>query len=179
MIISLLRAILSSSDFFYGSGEFLTTCSVFLTLWRYLSMANNRLKRNTQKHNLNCDDLSTLWNTLPNTKEEVLTLLQTSPCLYGSYQSLNEDWKQHFLDFCQGKKFLPLTYDPFFKRIFHPDIHPDHLSRFISSIMGITVKVLHILPSEDLAIHGESLLIMDLLAESEDGSLINVEIQKQ
>lgn len=142
-------------------------------------MANNKLKHSTQKHNLNCDDLSTLWNTLPNTKEEVLALLQTSPCLYGSYQSLNEDWKQHFLDFCQGKKSLPLTYDPFFKRIFHPDIHPDRLSRFISSIMGITVKVLHILPSEDLAIHGESLLIMDLLAESEDGSLINIEIQKQ
>lgn len=27
--------------------------------------------------------------------------------------------------------------------------------------------------------HGETLLIMDLLAEMEDGSLINVEIQKQ
>ena len=27
-------------------------------------MANNRLKRRTQKHKLNCDDLSTLWNTL-------------------------------------------------------------------------------------------------------------------
>ena len=27
-------------------------------------MANNKLKRSTQKHKLNCDDLSTLWNTL-------------------------------------------------------------------------------------------------------------------
>ena len=27
-------------------------------------MANNNLKSSTQKHKLNCDDLSTLWNTL-------------------------------------------------------------------------------------------------------------------
>ena len=64
-----------------------------------------------------------------------------------------------------------------FKKIFHPDVHPDRLSRFISSILGLTVKVLHILPNEDLVFHGETLLIMDLLAEMEDGSLINVEIQ--
>ena len=60
-----------------------------------------------------------------------------------------------------------------FKKIFHPD----RLSRFISSILRLTVKVLHILPNEDLVFHGETLLIMDLLAEMEDGSLINVEIQ--
>jgi hypothetical protein len=64
-----------------------------------------------------------------------------------------------------------------FKKIFHPDVHPDRLSRFISSILGLTVKVLHILPNGDLVFHGETLLIMDLLAEMEDGSLINVEIQ--
>jgi hypothetical protein len=49
----------------------------------------------------------------------------------------------------------------------------------VSSILGINVKVLHILPSEDSIISGGTLLIMDILAELEDGSLINVEIQKQ
>ncbi len=117
--------------------------------------------------------------TLPETEEEVLRYLRQYPLLYGSYQSLNPGWRQHFMDFCRGKKSLPLTYDPFFKRIFHPDIHPDRLSRLVSSILGMTVRVVRILPSEDSMIDGGTLLIMDLLGELEDGSLINVEIQKQ
>ena len=41
------------------------------------------------------------------------------------------------------------------------------------------VKVLHILPSEDSVLDGGNPLIMDLLGELEDGSLINVEIRAQ
>ncbi len=119
------------------------------------------------------------WETPPTSEDQVLARLRSSPLLFASYQGLNDQWRRHFLDFCQGKKSLPLTYDPFFKRIFHPDIHPDRLSRLVSSILGISVKVLHILPSEDSIISGGTLLIMDILAELEDGSLINVEIQKQ
>ena len=119
------------------------------------------------------------WETPPTSEDQVLARLRSSPLLFASYQGLNDQWRRHFLDFCQGKKSLPLTYDPFFKRIFHPDIHPDRLSRLVSSILGIHVKVLHILPSEDSIISGGTLLIMDILAELEDGSLINVEIQKQ
>lgn len=66
-----------------------------------------------------------------------------------------------------------------FKRIFHPDIHPDRLSRLISSLLGMEVKVVHILPNEDSMMDGDTLLIMDMLGELEDGSLINVEIRKQ
>lgn len=105
--------------------------------------------------------------------------MEESPLLYNGYRALNGEWKQRFLDFCEGKKSLPLTYDPFFKRIFHPDIHPDRLSRLVSSILGVTVRVLRLLPNEDSMIDGGTLLIMDLLGELEDGSLINVEIQKQ
>ena len=65
-----------------------------------------------------------MWEPPPATECEVIERLQASPLLYGSYQRLNQEWKQRFLDFCQGKKSLPLTYDPFFKRIFHPDVHP-------------------------------------------------------
>ena len=119
------------------------------------------------------------WEHAPETEEETLRLLEDSSFLYVSYQALNGEWKQRFLDFCEGKKSLPLTYDPFFKRIFHPDIHPDRLSRLVSSILGVTVRVLHLLPNEDSMIDGGTLLIMDLLGELEDGSLINVEIQKQ
>ena len=120
-----------------------------------------------------------VWENPPQTKEETLELLKQSPLLYAGYRGLGTRWKEHFLDFCQGKRSLPLTYDPFFKYIFHPDVHADRLSRFISSILGIKVKVVNILPNEDSLIGGETYLIMDLLVQLEDGSLVNVEIQKQ
>ncbi len=143
-------------------------------------MATKRITKNTQI-NATSPSLSDLytWEAPPETEAEALVLLAASPLLYGSYQALNPEWQQRFLDFCQGKKSLPLTYDPFFKRIFHPDIHPDRLSRLISSILGMSVKVLRLLPNEDSIIDGGTLLIMDLLGELEDGSLIDVEIQKQ
>lgn len=135
-------------------------------------MANRTTQLNTQR------DFCTQTHGC-RTDDEVIARLKRSPVLYSSYQGLNEEWKRHFLDFCQAKKTLPLTYDPFFKRIFHPDIHPNRLSRFVSSILGMTVKVIRILPSEDSVLGGDTLLIMDLLGELEDGSLINIEIQKQ
>lgn len=116
---------------------------------------------------------------LPGTESEVIENLKESPFLYGSYCRLNEEWKRRFLDFCQGKKSLPLTYDPFFKRIFHPDIHAERLSRLVSSLLGMEVRIIRILPNEDSMMGEDTLLIMDLLGEVEDGSLINIEIQKQ
>ena len=118
------------------------------------------------------------WKDPPDTREQAIRQLKASPLLYHRYQGLTGEWQQRFLDFCQGKKSLPLTYDPFFKRMFHPDLHPDRLSRLVSSILGVNVRVLHILPSEDCILDGTSLLIMDLVGELEDGSLINIEIQK-
>ena len=120
-----------------------------------------------------------VWPEKLDSEEKIVEQLKKTPILYGSYRRLNREWRQRFLDFCQGKKSLPLTYDPFFKRIFHPDIHPDRLSRLVSSLLGMEVKVVRILPNEDSLMDGDTLLIMDLLGELEDGSLINVEIQKQ
>ena len=119
------------------------------------------------------------WNTPPQTKEETLERLRQSPVLYNGYRKLNERWKELFLDFCQGKKSLPLTYDPFFKYLFDPEIHGKRLSRFVSSLLGFEVKILQALPSEDRLIDGESYLVMDLLARLTDGSLVNIEVQKQ
>ena len=67
------------------------------------------------------------------------------------------------MDFCQGEKSLPLTCGPFFKKIFHPDVHQDHLSKFVSSILGEKVRAVRILPTDDSVLDGGSLLIMDLL----------------
>ena len=91
---------------------------------------------------------------------------------------MEEKWRQRFLDYCTRKKTLPITYDPFFKRLFHPEIHPGRLSRFLSSLLGQKVTVKRILPSEETLLDGGALLIMDILVELEDSSLANVEIQK-
>ncbi len=111
-------------------------------------------------------------------EKEVVQALKKQPALFHRYQSMEEKWRQRFLDYCTRKKTLPITYDPFFKRLFHPEIYPGRLSRFLSSLLGRKVTVKHILPSEETLLDGGALLIMDILVELEDGSLANVEIQK-
>ena len=98
--------------------------------------------------------------------------------LYADYTLLDETWKKRFDDYMTGKKTMPLTYDPFFKCMFHPDRHPDWLSHLLSAIIGEPVTVESVLPSEDTAISIDSLLIMDIVVRLSDGSLANVEIQK-
>jgi hypothetical protein len=112
------------------------------------------------------------------TEEQVIELLRENPENYRLYTRFNGGWKKRFMDYMTSKKTLPLTYDPFFKRIFNPEIHNDRLSDLISSIIGIKVRVVRILPVEDVLLKGDSLLIMDILVELEDGSLANVEVQK-
>lgn len=80
-----------------------------------------------------------------------------------------------FYGLLYGEKTLPITYDPFFKCIFHSDVHPERLSRFLSSILGEKVKVVRILPQEDTLLDGTALLIMDILVELENGALCNVD----
>lgn len=86
---------------------------------------------------------------MPETENEVVEYLKSSSFLYGSYCRLNTEWKRRFLDFCRGKKSLPLTYDPFFKQIFHPDLHAERLSRLVSSLLRVEVKIIRVLPNED------------------------------
>ncbi len=65
--------------------------------------------------------------------------------LYADYALLDETWKKRFDDYMTGKKTMPLTYDPFFKCMFHPDRHPDWLSHLLSAILGESVVVEQIL----------------------------------
>ena len=118
------------------------------------------------------------WKPFSMSREDVLAEVVSDPKLRIPFWKLNQECRERFLEFLQGTKTLPVTYDPFFKAVFHPDVHPERLSSFISSLLGIQVKVKAILPSEDRLSDGDSLLIMDVLVELEDGSLTNVEIQK-
>ena len=87
--------------------------------------------------------------------------MHTSIFLGGT--AYDETWKKRFADYMTGKKTMPLTYDPFFKCMFHPDRHPDWLSNLLSAILGESVVVERLLPSENTAISIDSLLIMDIV----------------
>ena len=120
-----------------------------------------------------------IWPEPADTTEELSSRLRKNSTLYDRYQRLDRKWKGRLSDFLTGRKSLPLTYDPFFKFIFNPDYHQDRLSDFVSSILGIQITIVEVLSMEDTLMDGESYLIMDLVARTKDGSIINVEIQKQ
>ena len=112
------------------------------------------------------------------TEQECLAELRKHPRSFFAYQNMSPEWKNRFLGFMEGKKTLPLTYDPFFKKLFNPDIYPERLSSLISSIIGTKVTVQCILSNEDSMLPSTSLLLLDILVQLEDGSIANVEIQK-
>lgn len=116
-------------------------------------------------------------NTFYQTVNELEEAMKTQN-LYSEYITLDETWKKRFADYMTGKKTMHLTYDPFFKCMFHPDRHPDWLSNLLSAILGESVVVERLLPSENTAISIDSLLIMDIVVRLSNGSLANVEIQK-
>lgn len=108
----------------------------------------------------------------------VIRDLTSNPILRADYNRLTDDLRNRLLDFMCGTKTLPLTYDPFFKKIFNPEIHPDRLESFIGSVIGRKVKIKGVLSQEESILQGTSLLIMDIVVELEDGSIADVEIQK-
>ena len=112
------------------------------------------------------------------TEKECLAELRKHPRSYFAYQNMTQEWKNRFLGFMEGTKTLPLTYDPFFKKLFNPDIYPERLSSLISSIIGTKVTVQCILSNEDSMLPSTSLLLLDILVQLEDGPIANVEIQK-
>ena len=121
--------------------------------------------------------------TLPANDESnfhrLLNQLHQDAKLSEKYEKLGSAQQNRLRDFLSGKSSLPLTYDPFFKFIFNPDLHRDRLSHFISSLLGMTVHVVEVFSASNTLMDGESYLIMDLIVRAADGSIINVEIQKQ
>ena len=113
------------------------------------------------------------------TKDELLHKISSNASWENAYSRLSKEWQNKFLNFYSGTGTLPLTYDPFFKKIFDPEMHPERLSRLFSLILGKELIVHQVLPAESTRIIEEgSLLIMDIVAKMEDGSIADIEIQK-
>ena len=113
------------------------------------------------------------------TRAEVLKEIQGQPELSHIYDSWKPEQQQLFLDYVTGIKGVKVLYDSFFKEIMNPETTPERLEEFLSLIFRQTVKIKRILPTDNSRIADEnSLLIMDILIEMEDGSLANIEVQK-
>ncbi len=87
--------------------------------------------------------------------------------------------QKRLLAFIQGAQGLKITYDSFFKYVMNPDIYPSRLEHFLSAVLGQQVTIRAVLPQEgtQMADHG-SFVIMDIVVELSDRTIVNVEIQK-
>ena len=113
------------------------------------------------------------------TREEVLAEIQSHPKLSGFFQNWKEEHQKEFLDCVTGAKGVKVLYDAFFKEIMNPETVPERLEEFLSLILGESIKIKCVLPTDNSRIADEgSLLIMDILIALEDGSLANLEAQK-
>lgn len=113
------------------------------------------------------------------TRDEALKELKAEPKLYQEYCQWPEKFRNEFLEFMMGIRGVKMTYDPFFKHIFNPEIHPERLSELLSLIVGKPLQVKRELPKEHSRITEKgSLMVMDILVEFENGEMGNIEIQK-
>ena len=120
-----------------------------------------------------------LFPLMKKSREQVLDMLKSNPDIWHKFQLLTNEFQEELIGFSMGSSGLKISYDPFFKLIFDPDVHNDRLSMMLSCIMKQKVTVKRVLSPESNRITAEgSLLIMDVLAELESGELVNIEIQR-
>ena len=113
------------------------------------------------------------------TRQEVLEEIERDPEVSRGYQELTPELRAEFVEFCMGVRGMKVTYDPVFKKVFSPVTHSERLEDFLSLCLGQKLTIVHTLPNESERItEGGSLLVMDILVQLEDGSYVNVEIQR-
>jgi len=120
------------------------------------------------------DDLN-----IPRQRAEVLQEIYQDSASRVLFEKLSPSEQEALLEFCIGNRNLKVTYDPFFHHIFDPVTKPNRLNSFLSAILMQPVKVIAVLPREGIRLSAESsLMIMDILVELSDGTLVCVEMQK-
>ncbi len=70
-------------------------------------------------------------------------------------------------------------YDFISKEILNPETVPERVEELLSLLIGQQVHIKEVLPNDGTRISDEStLVIMDMVVELEDGSVVNLEVQK-
>ena len=112
------------------------------------------------------------------TRKEIMGEIQHNPVLLATFQSWKPERQDEFLDFCSGVQGVKLLYDSFFKSIMDPEQDPKRLSDLLSLLMNRKVRVLRELPHEGGRVTPDTLMVMDIIVQLEDGSITTVEVQK-
>ena len=112
-------------------------------------------------------------------REEALRIIKTEPQAYRQFQEFPAEYQNQVLEFIQGIRGLPILYDSFFQNIFNPSTTPERLERFLSCLMDQQIHIVHVIPRDGSQLVDKgSFVIMDILVQTENGSYINVEMQK-
>lgn len=113
------------------------------------------------------------------TREEVLSEIYSRYDLSDTFSHWTREQQNEFLDFCSGVRGVKLLYDGFFKEIMNPENTPERLNEFLSLLLNQKIHIISVLPNDSTRLANEnSLLVMDIVVQLEDGSIANVEIQK-
>ena len=116
---------------------------------------------------------------LPCSLEEALYRIKSDPETYQKFLSFPPVEQEKVLLFIAGQKGIKILYDSFFQKVMSPHLHPERLESFISELMNKPVHIEKILPRETIRLSEEAaLIIMDILVQLQDGSRVDVEMQK-
>ena len=137
------------------------------------------MQKNNSKRNSSGSQATTpIWGT-PLSRAEIMRRLRENDEIYNEFLSLSAELQEELVAFAMGVKGMKMTYDVFFKHIFDTSVYPERLESFLSECLKEKVKILAVLPTESSRLTEESsLLVADILVRLEDGSLVNVEIQR-
>ncbi|MDE7313305.1 MAG: PD-(D/E)XK nuclease family transposase [Eubacterium sp.] len=112
-------------------------------------------------------------------RAEALAAIQEDQQAYRLFSGFPPVEQERLIAFIQGAQGLKITYDTFFKHVMNPDMHPSRLEHFLSAVLEQPVKIRMVLPMEGVRMaDAGSFVIMDIVVELSDGTIVNVEIQK-
>ena len=112
-------------------------------------------------------------------RDDAYAAIRADASSHKLFSSFPPDEQERLLSFIQGAQGLKITYDSFFKYVMNPDTHPSRLSRFLSAILGQNVTIRAVLPTKGTHMaEAGSFVIMDIVVELSNHTLVNVEIQK-
>jgi hypothetical protein len=125
--------------------------------------------------------MATLKDLFPviRSRQEVIDEIQANPNLNNTFLSWKPEHQEYFLNYCTGIHGMKILYDTFFKTIFNPDDHPERLKALLSVILGKKIRSIRRLNNESIIFREyNSILFFDIIVVLDDGSIVNVEMQK-
>lgn len=113
------------------------------------------------------------------TKEELMSEIKKHSVLSREFYSWKQEARKEFVDFCTGAKGVKMMYDFVSKEILNPEVVPERVDELLSLLLDQEVHVKDVLPNDGTRIADESaLVIMDIVVELQDKSIVNLEVQK-